>query len=268
TQLSFQVQSAARIVATTGGALPSRYLRARTFGPTVRVSNTGTSTVTLTRGSTRLVLEHPGGDLLSTGLGAATAILGSDSATLAFDSLAVLGSVARGRYAARLYLIGTESGQAFADTISLDPDSVSVLEPPLLSVVGPLLPDTVAAGHTRPLRLRLANGGDVAFNLDPATMLRLGSPVFADLSLGVVAALAPGAAIDLDFSGAPLGSPLAPGSAAATLEARGTEDGRFREETIAAGPLEARPPATIAFVAGSTLPDTVRAGQSYDLSVA
>ncbi|HEY6100484.1 MAG TPA: hypothetical protein VIW03_13700, partial [Anaeromyxobacter sp.] len=140
TPLSFQVQSAARIVATTGGALPSRYLRARTFGPAVRVSNTGTSTVTLARGTTRLVLEHPGGDLLSSALGAATAILGGDSATLAFDSLAVPASVARGRYAARLYLNGTESGQAFADTIPLDPDSVSVLEPPLLSVVGPLLP--------------------------------------------------------------------------------------------------------------------------------
>ncbi|TMQ62970.1 MAG: T9SS type A sorting domain-containing protein [Candidatus Eisenbacteria bacterium] len=268
TRLSFQVQSAARIVATTGVALPSRYLRARTFGPTVRVSNTGTSTVTLARGTTRLVLEHPGGDLLSTGLNAATAVLGSDSASLVFDSLAVPASVARGRYAARLYLNGTESGQAFADTIPLDPDSVSVLEPPLLSVVGPLSPDSVSAGQTRPLRLRLANGGDVAFDLDPGTMLRLGSPLFTDLSLGVAAALGPGAAIDLDFAGAPLGSPLSPGSAAATLEARGTEDGRFREEAIAAGLLEARPPAAIAFVAGSTVPDTVRAGQSYDLSVA
>src|SRR6185295_563111 len=187
TQLSFQVQSAARIVATTGGALPSRYLRARTFGPTVRVGNTGTSTVTLARGTTRLVLEHPGGDLLSTGLSAATAILGSDSATLVFDSLAVPGTVARGRYAARLLLSGTESGQAFADTISLDPDSVSVLEPPLLAVAGPLTPDTVSAGQARPLRLRLTNGGDVGFTLDPGTMLRLGAPLFPDLSLGVAA---------------------------------------------------------------------------------
>jgi hypothetical protein len=268
TPLNFQVQSAASIVASSGGALPARYLRARTFGPSVRVSNTGTSTVTLARGLTRLVLEHPGGDLLSAGLGAATAIVGSDSATLVFDSLAVSGAVARGRYAARLYLSGTEAGQAFADTISLDPDSVSVLDPPLLAVVGPLSPDTVSASQTRPLRLRLTNGGDVGFTLDPVTMLRLGAPVLTDLALGAALVLGPGASIDLDFAGAPIGSALAPGTAAATLEVRGTEDGRFREETLSAGTLEASPPAAIAFVAGSTLPDTARAGQSYDLTVA
>ena len=264
--LSFQVVSAAQFAATPGGALPSRYLRARTFGPSVRVANLGGGAVTLAKTATRLVLEHPGGDLLSTGLAAATAVAGGDSATLAFDSLAVPGTVARGRYAAKLVLSGTESGLAFADTIPLDPDSVSVLEPPILTVMGPLAPDTVSAGQTRPLRVVLSNGGDVAFILDPATALRLGAPLATDLSLGVSPSLGPGASLNLDFAGLPLGSAIAPGTAAATLEARGFEDGRFRAETLPAGALVARPPSALSFVAGSTLPDTIRAGQSYDLT--
>lgn len=265
--LQFQVVSAAQIAAVPGGSLPSRYLRARTFGPTTRVANTGSAAVTLARTATRLVLEHPGGDLLSTGLAAATAIAGGDSASLAFDSLAVPATVARGRYGARLVLSGTEAGLAFADTIPLDPDSVSVLDPPILSVVGPLSPDTVSAGQSRPIRVMLSNSGDVAFDIDPATTLRLGAPLSTDLTLGVALSLGPAASVSLDFPGAPLGSPFSPGTAAATLEARGTEDGRLRTETLAAGTLEGRPPSALAFVAGSTLPDTVRAGQTYDLTL-
>ncbi len=265
--LSFRVESAAQIAAVPGGAAPPRYLRARTFGPSVRVANNGTSTVILAAGATRLVLEHPGGDLLVTGLRAATAVAGGDTATLAFDSLAVAGTVARGSYGARLLLSGTESGQAFADTIPLDPDSVAVLEPPLLAVQGALDPDTVSAGQTRPLRLTLQNSGDVAFNVDPGTLLRLGSPLFVDLTLGAPATLNPGSPVDIVFAGAPLGSAPSPGIAAAALEARGTEDGRFREETLPAGSLAAEPPAALAFIAGSALPDTVRAGQTYDLTV-
>ncbi len=266
--LQFQVVSAAQFLATPGGALPSRYLRARTFGPSARVANLGGGAVTLAKAATRLVLEHPGGDLLSTGLAAATAVAGGDSATLAFDSLAVPSTVARGRYGARLVLSGTESGLAFADTIPLDPDSVSVLEPPILAVQGPLSPDTVSAGQTRPVRLTLSNSGDVDLNIDPATTLRLGAPLLTDLPLGVAAVLGPGASINLDFSGAPLGSALAPGTGSAVLEARGTEDGRFRAETLAAGTLVARPPSAITFVAGSAFPDTVRAGQTYGLIAA
>lgn len=266
--LSFQVVSAAQIAAVAGGASPSRYLRARTYGPTARVSNTGNSTVNLSRGGTRLVLEHPGGDLLSVGLGAATVVAGGDVATLAFDSLAVPAAVARGRYAARLVLSGTEAGLAFADTIPLDPDSVSVLEPPLLAVQGAPVPGTVSAGQTRPLRLTLSNGGGVPFDVDPATTLRLGVPLSADLTLLSAATVGPGAAVTFEFSGAPLGSALSPGIASATLEARGLEDGTFRSETLNAGVLDARIPASLLFVAGSANPDTVRAGQSFDLTVA
>lgn len=266
TPLSFQVVSAAQFAAKPGGALPARYLRARTFGSTVRVANLGLSAVTLAKGATRLILTHPAGDVLSTGLSAATAVAGADSATLAFDSLTVGATVARGRYGARLELSGTEAGLAFADTIPLDPDSVSVLEPPLLAVTAPLSPDTVSAGQTRPVRVRLSNSGDIAFNLDAATTLRLGAPLSTDLTLASAPALNPGASLDLDFSGGPLGSVLAPGTAAATLDVQGTEDGRARAQAVPAGALVARPPAALTFVAGSVAPDTVRAGQSYALT--
>jgi hypothetical protein len=265
--LTFQVESAARILAAAGGATPSPYLRARTFGPTVRVSNTGSSTVNLARGATRLVLEHPGGDLLSTGLAAAAVVAGGDQATLAFDSLAVPATVARGRYAARLLLTGTESGQAFADTIPLDPDSVSVLDPPLLAVLSPLDPDTVSAGQTRPVQVTVTNSGDVAFDFHTSTSLSFGAPVSGDLSLGAPVSITPGATMTLSFTGGPLGFPTSPGNAIATLEVRGLEDGRSREEALGAGTLSAMAPAVPAFVAGSTAPDTVRAGQTYDLTV-
>jgi len=268
TPLSFQIVSAAQLAAKTGGALPVRYLRARTFGPTVRVANVGSSAVTLAKGATRLVLSHPGGDVLTTGLSAATAVAGGDSAVLAFDSLAVGATVARGRYGARLELSGTESGLAFADTIPLDPDSVSVLEPPLLAVSAPLSPDTVSAGQGRPIQVTLSNAGDIAFDLDAGTALRFGAPLSTTLSLGAAASVGPGASLNLNFAGQPLGSPLAPGTGAATLDVQGTEDGRARAQAVPAGALVAQAPAALAFVAGSATPDTVRAGQSYALTAA
>jgi hypothetical protein len=51
------------------------------------------------------------------------------------------------------------------------------------------------------------------------------------------------------------------------LEVRGTEDGRFRAEALAAGTVTADAPARIAFVAGSTSPDTVRAGATIPVTV-
>ncbi|MGH7681898.1 MAG: hypothetical protein ACRENN_07920, partial [Candidatus Eiseniibacteriota bacterium] len=150
----------------------------------------------------------------------------------------------------------------------LDPDSVSVLEPPILAVLAPLSPDTVSAGQSRPVRVALSNSGDIAFDLDAATSLRLGAPVSTTLTLGAATTLGPGASVNLDVSGLPLGSALAPGTAVATLDVLGTEDGRARAQAVPAGALVAMPPASLAFVAGSTAPDTVRAGQSYALVAA
>jgi len=265
--LTFQVVSAARIAAVNGGATPPRYLRGRTFGPTVRVANTGTSTVNLARAGTKLVLQHPGGDLLTTSLSAASVVAGGDMAMLAFDSLAVPATVARGHYSAHLVLGGTESGQAFADTIPLDPDSVSVVDPPLLAVVGTASPDTVSAGQTRSVQVTLANSGDVAFDLDASTALSFGAPVTTTLALSAPASVSAGASLTLTFSAAPLGLATNPGTAPATLDARGLEDGRAREEAVSAGGFTAMPPAAVQIVAGSTTPDTVRAGQTYDLAV-
>lgn len=265
--LTFQVVSAARIAAANGGATPPRYLRARTFGPTVRVANSGSSTVNLARAGTKLVLQHPGGDLLTTSLSAASVVAGGDMATLAFDSLAVPATVARGRYGARLVLGGTESGQAFADTIPLDPDSVSVVDPPLLAVVGPANPDTVSAGQTRSVQVTLGNMGDVAFDLDASTTLSFGAPISTMLALSAPVSVGAGASMTLTFSAASIGLASSPGTATATLEARGLEDGRAREEPVSAGSFTAMPPATVQFVAGSTTPDTVRAGQTYDLAI-
>jgi hypothetical protein len=265
--LLFTVESAARIAAVPGSAAPVRYLRSRAFGPSVSVENTGTSAVTLTRGTTRIVLEHPGGDILQAGLRAATAVAGGDTAALAFDSLAVPGTVARGVYGAKLVLSGTEAGQAFADTIPLDPDSVTVLEPPLLAVNAPVLPAIVSAGQTRPLRTTVENSGDVDFALDAATTLRLGGPLSTVLALGAPAVAPAGGSVTLDFSGAPLGSPSVPGVATVTLEARGREDGTNREESVPAGTLDARAPSTLAYVAGSAAPDTVRAGETHDITL-
>jgi hypothetical protein len=105
-------------------------------------------------------------------------------------------------------------------------------------------------------------------DLDPGTALSIGPPVSTTLTLGAAPVLGPGASIGLLFTGSPLGSPLAPGSGAATLEVRGREDGRYREQSIGAGALDAQAPASLAFVAGSTSPSTVRAGEVYDVTVA
>src|SRR5439155_1721828 len=153
----FQVVSAAQIAAVPGSGAPPRFLRGRTWKPSVRVSNSGAAAVTLNRGTTRLVIDL-GGSTLSTALSANTAAAPSDQATLAFDSLAVPAGAPRGRHPARLLLDGVESGQPYTATIAFAPDSVDVLDPALLSVVaGSLAPDTASAGQARPVSVTLRN---------------------------------------------------------------------------------------------------------------
>jgi len=166
--LSFQVVSAATLAAQASGTSPARYLRARTFAPTARVVNGGSAAVTLSAAATRLVLER-GASRLEAGLAAAAAVPGSGVADLAFDSLAVPAGTPLGRYAASLVLSGIESGQAFADTIPLAPDSVDILEPAILSVTAPLAPDRVSAGQDRAIQVTVGNAGNVDFALDATT---------------------------------------------------------------------------------------------------
>lgn len=266
--LAFRVISAARVVAVAGSGTPQRLLRGRTFAPTVRVANTGAAAVTLNRSTTRLVLDA-GATTLTTALSANTAVLASDQATLGFDSLAVpAGGVPKGRYRARLFLDGTESGQAFADTVPFAPDSIDVLDPALLTVLaGSLAPDTVSAGQSRPVSLTLKNDGDVPFALGPSTTLKLGAPVSVTRALGASSTLNAGQSLDLAFTGAPLGSPASPGDAAATLDVLGFEDGVARAQSLTAGTLHAMPPALLQFVARSTAPGQVRPGQTVDLAL-
>ena len=266
--LSFRVISAARVVAVAGSGTPQRLLRGRTFAPTVRVANTGAAAVTLNRNTTRLELDS-GGTTLTTVLSANTAVLASDQATLAFDSLAVpAGGVPKGRYRARLFLDGTESGQAFADTVPSAPDSIDVLDPALLTVLaGSLAPDTVSAGQTRPLSLTLRNDGDVPFALGPATVLKLGTPVSVTRTLGASPTVNAGQSLNVAFAGGPLGSPASPGDAPATLDVFGVEDGVARAQSLPAGTLHAMPPALLQVVARSTAPSQVRPGQTVDLTL-
>ena len=267
TELSFGVVSAARVAAVSGSTSPPRFLRGRTAGPSVRVANTGASTVTLTRGTTRLVLDR-GADVLAAGLSANAVVAAGDLATLAFDSLATPGVAPKGRYRARLFLDGFESGQAFSDTIPLAPDSMEVLDPALLSVVaGTLVPDTLSAGQARPLSLSLRNGGDVPFTTDPATTLRLAAPLSVARALGSGVTIGAGQTLTLAFSGGALGSSSAPGAAVATLEVFGQEDGVPRSQALFAGTLVAEPPAALLFVAGSTSPALARAGSTVDFTL-
>ena len=266
--LTFRVTSAARVAAAAGSGTPPRLLRGRTSAPTVRVSNTGASAVTLHRSATRLVLDS-GATTLATGLSANTAVLASDQATLAFDSLAVpAAGVPKARYRARLFLDGTESGQAFADTISFAPDSVDVLDPALLTVLaGSLAPDTVSAGQSRPVSLTLRNNGDVPFALDASTALKLAAPVSVTRSLGASPTLNAGQSLVLAFPGAPLGSAASPGDASATLDVFGFEEGVARARSLSSDTLHAMPPAVLQFVARSTTPSEVRPGQTVDFTL-
>lgn len=267
TALSFQVVSAARIAAVAGSGTPQRLLRGRPAGPTLRVENTGEAAVTLYRGTTRLVLAR-GADTLTTALSANTAVGASEQAALSFDSLAVPAGVAKGRYFARLFLDGSESGQAFVDTIPSAPDSVDVLDPALLAVLpGSIDPDTVSAGQVRPVSVSLRNSGDVPFVLDASTALRLGAPLSVLRTLGTSVAVNAGQTIALSFSGGPLGSAGSSGTSAATLEASGTEDGIPRAQSLVAGVLDAEPPSALQFVAGSAAPHETRPGDSIDLSL-
>ena len=103
TPLSFRVVSAAQVSAVAGTGSPSRILRGRTEAPAARVANSGAASVTLSRGSTRLVLDR-GGTTVAFTLAAATAVNAADQATLVFDSLAVPALTFKGRYRARLFL--------------------------------------------------------------------------------------------------------------------------------------------------------------------
>ncbi|MGE5180146.1 MAG: hypothetical protein ACM3PF_13745 [Bacteroidota bacterium] len=264
--LRFQVVSAAVLASQAAGTAPSRYLRGRTFGPTARVANSGSAPVTLDAGVTKLVLAN-GSSRLVTALTAAAALPGAGAADLAFDSLTVPSAIPLGRYAATLVLAGSESGQAFADTIPLAPDSLDVVDPAILSVAGPLDPGRVSAGQTRPVQLTLVNAGDVPYALDASTRLTLGPPVSSNLALAAAGSVPAHASLAVSFTAAPLGSPLAPpGAAAAVLEAHGTEDGRARDQALDAGALAVEAPARIVYVGGSTTPDTVRAGATLPLA--
>lgn len=265
--LPVPVVSGASLSPVAGGTAPSRLLRGRTFAPAVRVRNNGSADVTLFRDQTLLVLGHAAGDTLRFRLLANQVVAGGDQATLAFDSLAVPAATALGAYGAELRFRGSESGQPFAADVAGTPAAMTILDPAILSVAS-LSPDTVSAGQTRPIRITVANGGGVDYAFDAATTLRLGNPVSATLTLTAPATAPAGGGATLDFVAAPLGAAGSPGSSSATLEARGSEDGWPREENVSAGRLEARAPALLAFVAGSTSPDTIRAGQTVTITAA
>ena len=266
--LDFQVVSAAQIAAQASGTSPARYLRGRTFGPAARVANGGATAVTLDRTATRLVLERGPADSLVSPLSSDAVVNGGGTADLAFDSLTVPLSATKGRYAAWLVLRGSESGQPFADTIPLAPDSLDVVDPAILAVAGGVSPAIVSAGQSRALSITISNSGDAPFALDPSTSLVLGAPISVSVTPAAVDTVPAQGSLALVFASAVLGSPAAPGVASATLEARGTEDGRFRAEAVSAGTVTASPPASLAFVAGSATPDTLRAGQSYTITAA
>jgi hypothetical protein len=265
--LDFQVVSAATLVAQSAGTSPTRYLRGRTFGPAARVANSGTAAVTLDRAQSRLVIERGPSDSLIAPLSADAVVNGGGAADLAFDSLTVPPTAAKGRYNAWLVLRGSEAGQAFAATIPLDPDSVHVVDPAFLAVTGTVTPATVSAGQTRSLSATVSNTGDVPFVLDAGTRLSLDAPVSTLLAPAALDTIPAQGSLTVTFGPAPIGSAASPGVAQARLEARGTEDGRFRAETLSAGTLDARAPAALAVVAGSTTPDTLRAGQTYTMAV-
>lgn len=264
--LDFQVITAAALVSQAQGTSPPRYLLGRHFGPTARLANTGSAGVTLSQGSTRLILTQ-GATTFATGLRSNAVVTGGGIADLAFDSLAVPALAPLGRYAASLILQGTESGQAFADTIPLAPDSVDFVEPAILAVSGPILPDRVSAGQSRPLQATISNTGDVPYIFDASTRLVLGAPIPTSLAPATTGLIPARGSLSISFTAEPLGSPLAgPGAAPAQLDLHGTEDGRSRDEALDLGTLAVERPASIAYVAGSTLPDTVRAGQALTLT--
>ena len=265
--LDFQVVSAAQIAAVPGSGAPPRFLRGRTWKPSVRVSNSGAAAVTLNRGTTRLVIDL-GGSTLSTALSANTAAAPSDQATLAFDSLAVPAGAPRGRHPARLLLDGVESGQPYTATIGFAPDSVDVLDPALLSVVaGSLAPDTVSAGQARPVSVTLRNAGDVPFTLDPSTALHFGPPLSLTRTLGASPTLSAGQSVALSFTGGALGSGSPPGTAATTLDVFGTEDGVSRAQSLPGDPIEVMAPASPQYVGRSTVPTQTRPGQTIDVTL-
>lgn len=263
--LSFTVVSAASLTPVAGGTAPARLLRDRTFAPSVRVQNLGSADVTLFRDQTLFVLGHAAGDTLRFRLLTNQVIAGGDQATLVFDSLAVPAAMALGAYGATCAFRGSESGQAFSADVAGNPAAISVVDPSILSVTS-LAPDTVSAGQTRPVQITVSNAGGADFAFGPATTLRLGSPVVTTLTLAVPVTAPAGGTATLGFDAAPLGFAGSPGSASVTLEARGAEEGGAREENVAAGTLAARPPAVLSYVAGSTAPDTVRAGQTVTIT--
>ena len=265
--LPVPVVSAASLAPLAGGTAPARFLRGRTFAPSARVRNNGSADVTLFRDQTLFVLGHAAGDTLRFRLLANQVVAGGDEATLAFDSLAVPASTALGVYGAEIRFLGSESGQPFAANVAGNPVGMAILDPAILSITG-LSPDSVSAGQSRPIRITVTNGGGVDYAFDASTTLRLGNPVSTTLTLAAPATAPAGGGTTLDFVAAPLGVAGSPGTAAATLEVRGREDGWPRDENLAAGMLEARSPALLAFVAGSTSPDTIRAGQTVTISAA
>ncbi|HET9950992.1 MAG TPA: hypothetical protein VFS09_04265 [Candidatus Eisenbacteria bacterium] len=262
--LTVPVVSGAAIAPVAGGATPARLLRGRNAAPAVTVRNNGAADVTLFKDQTLLAAGSSSGDSLFFRLLANQVVAGGDVATLAFDSLAVPAATPLGAYGVTLRLRGSESGQPFAADVAGNPASVPVVDPAILSVVS-LAPDTVSAGQTRAMRVVVANAGGVPYDFETPTTLRLAGPVATTLSLAAAATAPAGGSATLDFVAAPLGAANAPGAAPAALEARGLEEGLPRDESIAAGTLEARPPAALAYVAGSASPDTVRAGQTVTL---
>jgi len=263
--LTVPVVSGASIAPVAGGATPSRLLRGRNAAPAVTVRNSGAADVTLIKDQTLLALGSSSGDSLFFRLLANQVVAGGDVATLAFDSLAVPAATSLGAYGVTLRLHGSESGQPFANDVAGNPATTLVVDPAILSVAS-LSPDTVSAGQARAVQIVVTNIGGVAYDFDTSTTLRLAGPVATTLSLAAAVSAPAGGNATLDFAAAPLGASNAPGSAPATLEARGLEDGLPRDVSIAARTLEARPPAALAYVGGSALPDTLRAGQTVTLA--
>ncbi|KPJ61688.1 MAG: hypothetical protein AMJ46_01070 [Latescibacteria bacterium DG_63] len=265
---SWIVESPATISYVNGSISIQSVSLGQTHSFSVRVTNSGTASVELDTSGTYVKFGPPGSDYVAS-LDAPTLLAGSKQTEIQFAARQVSPSMTAGAYQVIVFLSGEENGASFLDTLSCDPDSVSVQLPAVIEYVS-VRPETVSTGYEPAFEVTLRNNGQATAFLQPQTRMDFGSAPAT-----FVAYLSDSLAIDADsertlsFSPSQLDTGFATGPYLPGLVLRIRENGIVFDSVLTTGAdsVLVQRRAELAWIPGSLSPSRVTAGQIVDFAL-
>lgn len=231
------------------------------------IRNSGTASVELDTSLTYMKFGAPGPDYVAH-LMTPTLLSGGGETTIHFAETLVPSSMDRGAHSVEVLLGGTESEAVFADTLSCDPQRVSVELPTVLEYVS-ISPDTVSTGYSPSLRVVLKNTGEATAVILPQTRLRFGSTPKFETFLSESLAVESESLRTLTFSASAIDADFATGGYVPELLVKMEENGIAEDSLLTTGndSLFIQRRASLNWVAASLAPSRVTAGQTAGFSL-